>query len=473
MWDALRAAERRSPRRARGCGDILAPRRFHHAATSSSRRSSRGRCRGARKLLARLGEEARDPIEELVNAALAFEARGHALAAALPRLVRSRRRRYHARSLRAARCGAGDDGAWRQGVAGAAGDPRRRDRRSRRAAGGPRSTGRSIPTRRTGAGARARARTSWPAASPTTLADAERREREEHWRLLYVAATRAEERLVIGGALGVAGQGRAAGARAGIARSRTRCPGSAPSGRRIRSGARRGIIAAARRGARRAARRAARAPLPPPAEPDWLRRAPPQEERPPRPLAPSAIGPDRVADPPPSPAMRAAADRGRLLHALFERLPALAAGAARWRRRRAGWRAVGRGGRCRRSAPRWSADACAIIADPRFADLFGPDALAEAPIAAVVGGDGDRRHGRSAAGDGRARCGWSISRPGGGCRPGSTRCPRIICEQMAAYVAALEVVFPGRRGRGGVALHRRAAADRAAGRAARAAQAAA
>ena len=31
-------------------------------------------------------------------------------------------------------------------------------------------------------------------------------------------------------------------------------------------------------------------------------------------------------------------------------------------------------------------DACRIIADPRFADLFGPDALAEAPIAAVVPG---------------------------------------------------------------------------------------
>src|SRR6185369_3723739 len=33
------------------------------------------------------------------------------------------------------------------------------------------------------------------------------REREEHWRLLYVALTRAEERLVIGGALGPRAKG--------------------------------------------------------------------------------------------------------------------------------------------------------------------------------------------------------------------------------------------------------------------------
>jgi len=33
------------------------------------------------------------------------------------------------------------------------------------------------------------------------------RERQEHWRLLYVALTRAQEHLVIGGALGIRARG--------------------------------------------------------------------------------------------------------------------------------------------------------------------------------------------------------------------------------------------------------------------------
>ena len=38
----------------------------------------------------------------------------------------------------------------------------------------------------------------------------DRLDREEHWRLLYVALTRAEERLYVGGALGARDRGRAA-----------------------------------------------------------------------------------------------------------------------------------------------------------------------------------------------------------------------------------------------------------------------
>src|SRR6185436_19555874 len=75
--------------------------------------------------------------------------------------------------------------------------------------------------------------------------------------------------------------------------------------------------------------------------PDWLGRPAPAEERPPRPLAPSAIGEDDVAYPPPGPEQRQAAQRGRLLHTLFERLPAVAQErrrelAARWLERSAG-----------------------------------------------------------------------------------------------------------------------------------------
>ena len=81
----------------------------------------------------------------------------------------------------------------------------------------------------------------------------------------------------------------------------------------------------------------------------------PQEERPPRPLSPSAIGPDREALPPPSPELRAAAERGTLLHSLFERLPAVAAAdrraaALRLARARRGRRRRAR--RARSSTPR-------------------------------------------------------------------------------------------------------------------------
>jgi ATP-dependent helicase/nuclease subunit A len=117
--------------------------------------------------------------------------------------------------------------------------------------------------------------------------------------------------------------------------------------------------------------------------PDWIHRPAPVEARPPRPLAPSAIGEEEVPNPPPSPAMRAAAERGRLLHMLFERLPNVpeprrAELAALWLERSAGVE----DGEVRESLVR---DACRIVGDPAYAALFSPAALAEAPIAAVVG----------------------------------------------------------------------------------------
>src|SRR5690606_24085579 len=118
--------------------------------------------------------------------------------------------------------------------------------------------------------------------------------------------------------------------------------------------------------------------------PTWLHAPAPAESRPPRPLAPSAAVEDDVPDPPPDAAMRAAAERGRLLHALFERLPDLpradrAEAAERW--------LAGVGGLAVEAARRaLIAHVLAVLDDPTHAALFGPDALAEAPIAAVVEG---------------------------------------------------------------------------------------
>ena len=110
----------------------------------------------------------------------------------------------------------------------------------------------------------------------------------------------------------------------------------------------------------------------------WLDQSAPQEARPPRPLAPSSIGQDDVANPPPNAAMNAAAERGRLLHALFERLPMLDPGD----RRAAGERWLVAEG-----ADAGLVDvALRVIGDPQFAAIFAPDALAEAPVAGVVDG---------------------------------------------------------------------------------------
>jgi len=270
------------------------------------------------------------------------------------------------------------------------------------------------------------------------VAREDRLNRDEHWRLLYVAMTRAEQRLYVGGALGPADRGLPAEASwyAAIRRSLENlasakaeddlwgdalCFGSLP--RQIARSEAQGI--------------AETAPLP-----EWLNRPAPVEARPPRPLAPSALGYDDEALPPPGPAMRAAAERGRLLHRLFERLPAIAPekreeAAEAWLRNGAGVQDAD----LRAALVR---DACAIVSEPTHADLFGPDALAEAPIAAVIAG------GTVVAGtvdrllieNDRVRL---IDFKTGRRVPGSAdQAPPSHLRQMAAYAEALRVIFPDR-----------------------------
>jgi ATP-dependent helicase/nuclease subunit A len=155
------------------------------------------------------------------------------------------------------------------------------------------------------------------------------------------------------------------------------------------------------------------------------------------------LGEDDVSDPPPSPALRAAALRGKLLHQLFERLPEVreaerAERAEQWLRHSAGVEDE----ELRRALTR---DACRIIADPAHAELFGPDALAEAPIAAVlpsgivVAGTVDRllvREDRVLLVD--FKTGRRVP-----ATPEQIPVPHL--RQMAAYSAALRIIFPGRR----------------------------
>jgi ATP-dependent helicase/nuclease subunit A len=391
---------------------------------------------GRRKLLGRLGEEARDPVEELLSAALAFERQA---TPSLQRFLDWFDRgdvdivRDPSQPLDAVRVMTAHGAKGLQAplviLADATTDPaaNRRNRLDWRVEGLDAPLPLFRPRKDELAGSLA-----------DDLAEAERKDREEHWRLLYVAMTRAEERLYIGGALGPRAKGIPPQDSwyAAVERGLTAL-GAEPldDGRHEWAG----------REPATAPKRAPAEPKPiasPTPLPIWALEPAPQEARPPLPIAPSAIGQDEAADPPPSPAMRDAAERGRLLHALFERLPTIAA-----ERRRAAadrWLATSGG----LADPDARADltdvACAIIGDPRFADVFAADALAEVPLAAVVegqvvAGKVDRLH----VSDKRVLVvDFKTNRRA----PASLdAAPESHLKQMAAYAAALARVFPGRR----------------------------
>ena len=430
LWRAVRerATDRVEPlagmlRRA----DLVSPHRFLEELLS-------GPLDGRRKLMLRLGTEARDPIEELLSAALAFESNGSPSLQLFidwfdrgdVEIVRDASQPHGAVRVMTAH-GAKGLQAPLVILADACVDPTRSPRSVLRWQ--PEGFPAQLPVLRPRKHER-----SGPIGAIAALA--EERDLEEHWRLFYVAATRAEERLVVAGALGPRAKG-VPPAQSWYAAAAAAMTTLGVTGEGVRIFAGTNPQPPAKPKPRKDAVTASVA------IPDWARRPAPVEARPPRPLAPSSVGEDAVADPPPGPAMRAAAERGRLLHALFERLPAVAVD-----RRRA-------------AADRWLADsggvadaaaraeivdaACAVIDDPRFAEVFGPDALAEAPIAAVVAdgvvvaGTADRllvtpervqvidfktgRTAPAARGD----------------------IPVYHLRQMAAYVAALRVIFPDRR----------------------------
>jgi len=390
---------------------------------------------GRRKLLLRLGEEARDPIEELLNAALNFE---NVATPSLQRFLDW----FDRGDVEIVRDAAQPAGAVRVMTAhGAKGlqaplviladatvDPTRSPRDFLLWAPEDYENA-PFPIFRPRAAERG-------GALDAVVSQVDARELQEHWRLFYVAATRAEERLLITGALGPQAKGEppAASWYATCVRAFDALEVAAGDVREFRGLAPPAPVAAVARTVEVAAAD--------PALPEWIARPAPEEARPPRPLAPSALGDDSVADPPPGPAMRVAAERGRLLHALFERLPALApdmreAAAERW--------LAGPGGVADAEARSEIAGAAlAVIGDPGFSALFAPDALAEAPIAAVVeglvvSGTVDRL---VVGPDGVRVVDFKTGRRA----PGSVEeIPPYHLRQMAAYSAALAVIFPGRR----------------------------
>ena len=432
LWRHLRdtqPADRLAPLRAMlARADIATPYRFLEELLS-------GPLDGRRKLVHRLGAEARDPIEELLAAALDFEV---ATTPSLQRFLDW----FDRGDVDIVRDPSQPDGAVRVMTAhGAKGlqaplviladatvDPTKSPRSVLRWA--PEAGAAPIPIFRPRAAER-----GGPLDDVMTATEA--RELAEHWRLFYVAATRAEERLVIAGSLGPSAKGVPPVASwYAVADRALTALGVEGAGERVFTGIDRQEPVPLED--RKAVPADAAATLP-----EWVRRAPPVDPRPARPLTPSSLGEDAVADPPPTPALQAAAERGRLIHALFEQLPPVApdarrAAADRWMR--------DAGGVAQEAARAAIVDrVLAVIDDPRIAALFAPDALAEVPIAAtladglVVSGTVDRllvtpdlvrvvdfKTGRRVP-------------------AGLADIPDFHLRQIAAYVAALAVIFPGRR----------------------------
>jgi ATP-dependent helicase/nuclease subunit A len=289
--------------------------------------------------------------------------------------------------------------------------------------------------------------------------DRTRRESEEDLRLLYVALTRAEDMLFVAGALGkrdsanggapahswhaqVGEAMRALGATArpdalwkeSVAHGDAALTQSWLCGEEPRPRARPAARGDAARGHADARTPAGR--------PGWAVSPPPAEAAPPRPLSPSRLGPDDLAAPPAVPGGSPAASRGKLLHLLLERLPRLSAGL----------RETGAARLVAERAPRMPpgerdelvAAALAVLHHPSFGHLFGDGALAEAPIAALVGdqmisGTVDRllvEEDRVLVVD--YKTGHRVPET-------AEDVPAYYVRQMAAYRAALGRIFPGRR----------------------------
>ncbi|GMN12417.1 double-strand break repair helicase AddA [Altererythrobacter sp. MTPC7] len=390
---------------------------------------------GRRKLVGRLGSEANDPIDELVNAAFAYSASHVASTAGFLQW-------FDAGEGEVKREAGGSGGLVRvmtvhgsKGLqapivilADATGNPH-----------ASRHSGLSLAADNTGD-----SRLPLPPIGkddrlgPLAEEDERRKkeELEEHWRLLYVAMTRAEEALYVGGALGLredepnedSWYARLAPLVDGTFYEDPIWGGTAGYGMMPE-------VEPQQVGAPNAGAGLIDVP-------EWATRLIGPEPRPPRPLAPSAAGDDRGADPPLPPEIAAqAARRGTVIHGLLERLPDVARekraeAGQRWLARQAAdFDEEARGGMLQA--------ALSVLDEAGFADLFTPRSLAEVPLTAIVGGQvisgtADRllvTPGRVLVVD------YKTAR-----RPPERLedISRSILSQMAAYVAVLEAIYPGR-----------------------------
>ncbi len=403
-----------------------------------------GPWQGRKKLIARLGREANDPIDEFVNAAFAYESVGtpslagfiqwfEAGSSELKRDADSATGQVRVMTVHGSK-GLQAPIVILADAAGAPGSPG--DLELEELALG-KGTDRMIPLPSINKDQRSG---RIEEAQKKAEADA----KQEHWRLMYVAMTRAEEALFLGGSLG----------------KRQVKDGKPPEdswyaklaplfeydaiadpiwGERREWGYRADPLVPSQDSA--GSRRQMQLP-------QWAITPIGAEQRPPRPLAPSNAGEDLGSEPPTAPAADPhAAQRGVLIHSLLERLPDIApevrfeVGAA-WLARHAASldEAVRR---------EMLESAMGVLNDPGFAQLFGPGSLAEVPLAAtvngiVIAGTIDRL---LITETDILVVDYKTTR-----RPPRTleAIPKASLKQMAAYTAALETIYPGRAVRAGL-----------------------
>lgn len=437
LWEAMRAREDEAPpetmaalRALLGMADFTTPFRFLDAILS-------GPLGGRRKLYRRLGREARDPIDELLGQALAFERQeapsllgflAH-IAASTAEIKRQTEGRSDVVRVMTVH---GSKGLQAPIVilADATDDPRPRRLTFDLSV----QAWEKLPVFALGKDER-------HGAIAKAHDDKEAAEREEHWRLLYVAMTRAEELLVVAGITKTADRTLPdhnwhSAVDAVMADMGADWQDAGPRWGRKR------VYAVQPKKWARLPKDKARQVLPTVAVPAWVRQGAPEEARPPRPLAPSALGEDDVATPPQGSDGAAAVTRGLLLHALFERLPSVEPE----KRRAAALRWLAAQAPALDEAMRAAtvAEVLAVIEDPLHAALFGPGSLAEVPLSAVV--DGVVIAGivdRLLVTDDAVtvidfKTGRHVPRAAADVAPAYLR-------QMAAYRDALAVIFPGRR----------------------------
>jgi len=240
--------------------------------------------------------------------------------------------------------------------------------------------------------------TSGHAAVRAAKAEIDGREAEERNRLLYVAMTRARDRLYVCGYEGRRGVARGSWYEQiteGLAAHMTEA--EQPDGTRVRR------LASPQSAPHDKPKRELADDVAPVPLPGWAARPAPTEARLSIPLAPSRLAPydtDETGEPveggfapadrprePAAPSPRALVEDGRFLrgtitHALLEHLPGLPSDS--WREAASAF--VEKRGAVLRSAVRSGivAETLAILSHPEFAPLFAPGSRAEVPIAADI-----------------------------------------------------------------------------------------
>jgi ATP-dependent helicase/nuclease subunit A len=275
-----------------------------------------------------------------------------------------------------------------------------------------------------------------------TVAKAE--EREER-RLLYVAMTRAEDRLYVCGWLGQKPldqgswyrlverglDGVAAKAAFDFTAELGRSEGWVGAGLRL----------AGRQEAAISAEATATGPLDIPPLPSWASRTAPAEPVPSRPLAPSRPEEEPTVRSPVGADAGAGFRRGRLIHRLLQTVPDLPPARRPEACRR--FLAVAAADLDSTEREAIAAEVLRLFDDAAFAGLWGPDSLAEVPVVGEIGG-------RVLSGRidrllvERARVlvvDYKTNRPA---PVDAAQVPPVYLRQMAAYRAALRRIYPGR-----------------------------